>query len=101
MNNDELEAKTTRWGIDRGIIQNSTNQAQMVKLMEEVGELASDIAKQRPVADSIGDCIVVLNNIAHINGLSLNTCWNQAYDEIKSRKGYLNDKGVFVKESDL
>jgi hypothetical protein len=58
---------------------------------------------QRPVVlprlDSIGDCVVVLTILAAQNGLQIEDCIAQAYDEIKERKGVMKD-GVFVKEED-
>jgi len=49
------------------------------------------------VVDDIGDCLVVLINIAERNGLSLFDCLNHAYEDIKDRKGKMVG-GVFVKE---
>ena len=44
--------------------------------------------------------IVVLINIAERNGLSLATCMEKAWNDIKDRKGRMID-GIFVKEQDL
>jgi len=44
--------------------------------------------------------IVVLINIAERNGVSINECLSQAWDDIKDRKGKMID-GIFVKEKDL
>ena len=44
--------------------------------------------------------IVVLINIAERNNLSIEDCLEQAYNDIKDRKGKMVD-GVFVKEGDL
>jgi len=54
---------------------------------------------RRCIADSIGDCVVVLTILAAQNGLQIEDCITQAYDEIKERKGVMKD-GVFVKEED-
>jgi hypothetical protein len=72
----------------------------MVKLMEEVGELASGIAKgnEALVKDSIGDCAVVLTILAAQSGLTMQECIDGAYEEIKDRKGVMRD-GVFIKET--
>ena len=51
------------------------------------------------IADSIGDCVVVLTILAEQNGLQIEDCIVQAYDEIKDRRGVMKD-GVFVKEDD-
>ncbi len=90
------------WAEARNLIHGSDSFRQLAKLVEETGELAAGIAKQRPevIADSIGDCAVVLTILAAQNGLSMADCVQAAYDEIKDRKGRMID-GVFVKESDL
>ena len=43
--------------------------------------------------------IVVLINIAERNNLTIEECLQQAWDDIKDRKGMMVD-GVFVKEGD-
>lgn len=96
----ELEKKVIQWAENRNLIKGSNPESQMLKLIEEVGELASDIAKRRCVKDSIGDSLVVLTLIAKQQGTNLEECYNLAYNEIKDRKGRMIN-GTFVKESDL
>ena len=96
-----LEELTIQWSEDRGIIENSTPQIQGLKLVSEMGELADNLAKGRDIKDDIGDCLVVLTNIANMSGTTLGECFSVAYDDIKYRKGYLNNKGIFIKEGDL
>jgi len=88
-----------KWANDRNLIKGATPQAQMLKLTEEVGELAGGIAKNKPdvIKDSIGDCVVVLTILAAQHGLAIEDCIAAAYDEIKDRKGSMVN-GVFVKE---
>ena len=88
------------WAEDRNIIEGSSPQAQFVKLIEEVGELASDIAKGRDVSDSIGDAIVVLTILAAQHDYSLEECAWIAYNEVKDRKGKMINN-IFVKEEDI
>lgn len=97
---DDLSRLVVQWGLDRKIIQNGNPQTQCLKLMEEVGELASGIAKNDSdlIKDSIGDCIVVLLMIACQCDTSLHDCLRLAYEEIKDRRGFLNENGVFEKE---
>lgn len=92
----------TEWAQARNLIQGSDSFRQLAKLTEEMGELAGGIAKQNQtlIADSIGDCLVVLTIIATQQGLDLNQCLQSAYEEIKDRKGRMID-GIFVKEADL
>ena len=95
----ELIKKVEQWAYDRNIVEGSTPTAQMLKLVEEMGELASGIAKDNRAlqADSIGDCLVVLIIIAEQLDMDIDVCLAMAYDEIKNRKGRIID-GVFVKE---
>tara|TARA_R110002012_G_scaffold320868_2_gene546279 strand:- start:2 stop:298 length:297 start_codon:yes stop_codon:yes gene_type:complete len=96
----QLEKKVIRWAEERNLIKGSNPESQMMKLIEEVGELASDISKRRDVKDSIGDSLVVLTLIARQFGTDLEECYNLAYNEIKDRKGRMIN-GTFVKEEDL
>lgn len=51
------------------------------------------------LADAIGDVYVTLVMIADCVGLDISRCIRKAYDEIRDRKGYLREDGVFVKEA--
>ncbi|HBC4785255.1 TPA: MazG-like family protein, partial [Enterococcus faecalis] len=75
---------------------------QMLKVVEEVGEVAAALARnnKNDLRDGIGDVVVTLVILAMQNDMDLYECLNQAYNEIKDRKGK-NVNGVFVKESDL
>jgi NTP pyrophosphatase (non-canonical NTP hydrolase) len=97
---DELIHMISLWAMNRGIINNSTPLAQFAKLVSEIGELGDNVAKQRDVTDDIGDCLVVLNNLAIMNDTTLEECLKVAYDDIKDRKGHMNSHGVFIKEGD-
>ena len=94
--------KVGEWAKDRNLIEGSTVQAQFVKLIEEIGELAEAIAKgkQEQFEDSIGDAFVVLTILAAQKGVEIEACVSGAWEEIKDRKGKLID-GVWVKEEDL
>ena len=94
---ERLEMKVVLWHRDRNLIAGSTDAAQHTKLVEEVKELETNILLSQPVIDDIGDCLVVLINIAERNGLNLALCLQHAYEDIKDRKGTMVD-GVFVKE---
>lgn len=75
---------------------------QMLKLMEEVGELAQGLVKNKhaQVVDSIGDIYVVLTILSMQLDIDLEYCVNVAYKEIEDRKGKMVN-GTFIKESDL
>ena len=97
---EHWENNIKAWHHDRNLIDGSTDKDQYLKLIQEAGELSDNICKGRDIADDIGDMIVVLINIAERNGLSLATCMEKAWQDIKDRKGKMVD-GVFVKEDDL
>lgn len=65
--------KIRNWARERNLVEGSTPQAQMVKLVEEIGELAGGIAKKKDdvIKDSIGDAIVVLTIIAAQHDLDM------------------------------
>ena len=98
MNLDELEQATIAWGEARGIVQNGTVQAQLLKTLEELGELAADIARGRCINDSLGDVLVTLAMVARMSGTTLTAGWSHAYAEIKDRTGYLSPEGIFIKD---
>lgn len=91
-----------RWALARNLIEGSTPEKQFTKLIEEIGELATGLAKKRDdlVMDGIGDAVVVLTILAAQRGVNIEACIDMAWDEIKDRKGRIVD-GVFVKEDDL
>lgn len=91
----------TQWSTDRKIIQNGNVLAQGLKLVSEIGELADNLAKGRCIKDDIGDCFVVLNNLVHMQGLTLDECLEQAWSDIKNRTGSMNKHGVFIKDADI
>jgi NTP pyrophosphatase (non-canonical NTP hydrolase) len=97
---EDYEEAIVEWHHDRNLIDGSTDKDQLAKLIQEMGELSDNICKGRDVADDIGDMIVVLLNIAERNGLLMMECMEQAWNDIKDRKGRMVD-GVFVKEEDL
>jgi len=88
------------WSHDRGIIANGKVLAQISKHFEESTEILDAYSKQDEEAmiDAIGDTFVTLCNIALTSGLDINECVDKAWNEIKDRKGYLREDGVFVKE---
>lgn len=88
------------WANDKGIYSSGDSKTQYVKLMEEAGELAQAILKKDKleIKDAIGDMIVVLTNLAHLEGFAVEDCITSAYDVIKNRKGKMQN-GTFVKQT--
>lgn len=89
-----------KWADKRGIFASGDVKTQYIKLQEEAGELAKAILKEDDVefVDAIGDCVVVLTNLAHLNGYSIEECIDAAYTQISNRKGKM-ENGTFVKET--
>lgn len=87
------------WAEERGIFTKGDVKTQYVKLQEEAGELAKAIIKndKNEFIDALGDCTIVLVNLAKLGGFNLEDCINLAYNEIKNRKGKMNN-GTFEKE---
>ena len=98
---EDITELIKKWAIDRNVVSGDPK-AQMVKLLEEAGELAEGINKNKQdlIIDSIGDVYVVLVILCMQLGLDINDCIKAAYEEIKDRKGKLVN-GLFVKEEDL
>ena len=88
------------WAENRGLYSKGDAKTQYIKLQEEAGELAQAILKddQPEVVDAIGDIVVVLTNLAHLRGVSIEHCIESAYNVINKRKGSMVN-GTFVKET--
>jgi len=88
------------WADERGIYKNGDSKTQFIKLQEETGELARAILKKdrAELIDAIGDAVVVLTNLAALEGLKIEDCVTSAYDVIKSRQGSMIN-GTFVKST--
>ena len=87
------------WAEERGLYKQGDTKTQALKLVEEVGETCRAILKEdyEEVTDGIGDCIVVLTNLAELHGVSIEECIDKAYDEIKDRKGKMVN-GTYKKD---
>lgn len=94
---DELIKNVIRWGRDKGL---NDPKAQLNKVMEEVGEIAHEVSRNRygkEFRDAIGDTLVTIIILADIAGAIPISCLELAYREIKDRKGK-TENGTFVKE---
>lgn len=87
------------WADERGLYENGDTKTQALKLVEEVGETCRAILKEdrEEVIDGIGDCVVVLTNLAELVGVPIEICIAAAYEEIKNRKGKMAN-GTYVKQ---
>lgn len=100
MNWSELTDAVKQWAQDRRILAHSNPQAQLMKTMSELGELADATLKSdaEGVIDGVGDVLVTLIIYSALQGVSLEECLASAYGTIKDRRGTLTREGVFVKD---
>jgi len=96
---EDIEIKVEKWHIEQNLIKGSTDKDQVLKLIQEVGELSDSVCKDECLLDDIGDILVILINICTRNEVTLEDCLLAAYQDIKDRKGKMVD-GVFVKNAD-
>ena len=87
------------WADKRGLYDDGDPKTQALKLVEEVGETCRAILKNNnhEAIDGIGDCVVVLTNLAELLGIRIEYCIEAAYEEIKDRTGKM-DNGTFKKD---
>ena len=99
MNTIKEFERIREWATNRGLYAKGDVKTQFVKLSEEFGEVAKAIINNddKELKDGIGDMVVVLTNLAHLAGTSIEECMELAWNEIKNRKGSMQN-GSFVKE---
>ena len=87
------------WARSRGLYDKGNSHTQYVKLQEEAGELAKALLKDdKPeIVDAIGDMVVVLTNLAFLQGVDIEYCIDSAYKVINKRTGKMIN-GTFVKD---
>ena len=98
ISNDRFEL-IRDWARSRGLYDKGNSHTQYVKLQEEAGELAKALLKNdKPeIVDAIGDMVVVLTNLAFLQGVDIEYCIDSAYKVISKRKGKMIN-GTFVKD---
>lgn len=87
------------WAGERGLYTKGDTKTQFCKLMEEAGELGRAVLKNdnEEFVDAIGDMVVVLTNMAHLGGTTIEECIDAAYKVISKRTGKMVN-GTFVKD---
>ena len=87
------------WAGERGLYTKGDTKTQFCKLMEEAGELGRAVLKNdnEEFIDAIGDMVVVLTNMAHLGGTTIENCIDEAYKVISKRTGKMVN-GTFVKD---
>jgi NTP pyrophosphatase (non-canonical NTP hydrolase) len=99
MNFEQLKENVVQWADDKGLLEYENAPKQMLKVVEELGELCGAIAKGKRAEeiDAFGDVLVTLIILAEQRNVSLVNALEVAYDEIKGRTGKKVD-GVFIKD---
>ena len=94
-----MDVKILQWAKERGILIPDNATKQMLKLTEEVGELAGAIAKnnKEEQIDAIGDIQVVLIILSEQLGINYKEALESAYNVIKNRTGKTIN-GIFIKD---
>ena len=87
------------WAYERGLYDKGDVKTQTLKLLEEAGEICRAVLKddKEQIIDGIGDCVVVLTNLAELNNVSIEDCIDAAYEEISNRTGKMVN-GTFKKD---
>lgn len=95
----QLSSWVANWAEQRGLLDRQNAEHQMLKVVEELGELASAMAKgnNNELVDAIGDTFVTLiilsRQLGYLPEFALETAWN----EIKGRTGKTVN-GIFIKD---
>ena len=91
--------KIRLWAEERGLYDKGDPKTQTLKLIEEAGEICRAVLKDNKtdIVDGIGDCVVVLTNLAKLVDTSIEECIDAAYNEIKNRTGKMSN-GTFKKD---
>ena len=99
MNFDELSDNVLVWAEEKGILVKDNAPKQMLKVLEEVGETAGALLKDKKeeLKDGLGDSFVTLIILSKQLGFTPSECLESAWNEIKDRTGKTVD-GVFVKD---
>lgn len=97
----EYEMKVVQWSEARKIIPNSTPLAQATKAIEEINELYDALLTNNKyeAIDAVGDTVVCLINVCALMDVNLTDCLAAAYEQIKDRKGYMDENGIFIKQA--
>ena len=89
-----------QWGRGKGL---NDPKAQLNKVIEEVGEMAHELCRNRydsdMLGDAIGDTLVTVLILADIVGMDPVACLEEAYNIIAERDGETKN-GTFVKKGD-
>ena len=70
---EEFKKNVEAWATERGIYEHSTPEAQLLKTLSELGELADAVIKDRrnDLIDAVGDVATCMVNYAKMTGVEL------------------------------
>jgi len=76
---------------------------QALYLVASLGKLCGFLARGKNIEafNTLNDNFENIAQLAYHTGSNINESWNIAYNEIKDRQGFLNEDGIFIKQSDL
>jgi|TARA_B100000900_G_C20565220_1_gene710749 NTP pyrophosphatase (non-canonical NTP hydrolase) len=96
---NELINNVKTWASEKDLLKKENVHAQMLKVLEEVGETAGAILKKKDqeILDGLGDSFVTLIILCYQLNLEPKDCLQKAWDEIKNRKGKTVN-GTFIRE---
>ncbi len=96
---EKLINNVMMWAKEKNLLKKENSQAQMLKVLEEVGETAGALLKNKDqeIIDGLGDSFVTLIILCYQLGLEPKDCLQAAWEEIKNRKGKTIN-GTFIRE---
>lgn len=98
---DELIQKIISWAEERNLIDGSDPKTHSLKLVSEFGELCRSIRNNEDCGDDIGDALVVLIILIHMNNYEIDKCINKKIDHDflisgKDSKSVLIELGIYL-----
>ena len=96
---DDLIENVKTWAEEKNLLKKENSKAQMLKVLEELGETAGALLKNKnkEIIDGLGDSFVTLIILCYQLDLEPKQCLQSAWDEIKNRKGKTVN-GTFIRE---
>jgi NTP pyrophosphatase (non-canonical NTP hydrolase) len=96
---EQLQENIAIWAQEKGISAPENAPKQVLKVVEELGELCGSIAKDKRIEelDAFGDVLVTIIILAEQRQVDLVLALQEAYGVIKDRTGKTVN-GVFVKD---
>ena len=96
---DKLIENVRVWADQKNLLKKENSKAQMLKVLEEIGETAGALLKKnnKELIDGLGDSFVTLIILCYQLDLEPKDCLQAAWNEIKNRKGKTVN-GTFIRD---